>query len=747
MESSKLRHIAAIVLALALALAAVGAYITQLNRVVADNMLLSMGEVSQHDVESIEASIEISLDRLEDMENRFELHGYGTVADLQDYLRVESAASEAFNEVLLLDEAGRLYTNAGRVLDPGEHDYEDFFPAGTSRYVMRLNGSDGVLKAEDEALLYGIKLEDIAAEGVRFAALLGVCDISDVRNQMRIESFDGRGYSSVIGEDGFYVVNARRILGRGGGSTFYEVMDGAQFDDGMDASAVLARVGARETFATTCLMPSGEQLMLSFAPIEGTSWTFGMAVPKSVFDERSSRFVIMTMVMLVVVVCALGVMMALLFRFLHRSVEANARAEARADFLSSMSHEIRTPLNGIIGLNHLMERHLDDRAQMAGYVAKMGSTAHYLLALVNDILDMSKLQAGKVELSVGTFDLDELVDELCAMQRENVEGRGIAFECARDVARPRLMGDAVRIKQIMMNIISNAAKFTPAGGVISFSVAQDAPAGDVVTTRFSVADTGCGMSREFVAHIFDAFSQEVTSATEGQKGTGLGMSISYLLAQQMGGDILVESELGRGSRFEVVLPLEVAPAGAGGDVRAGDAAAVGAGAAAAAGAGGDGAAGQGATADADADAGAGASAGADAGAAPAPTRALSVLVAEDNELNAEILVSILEEEGMGVRVAANGEEAVAAFGASGAGDIDVILMDAHMPVMDGYEAARAIRALDRPDARTVRIIACTASTFKEDQDRADASGMDDFVAKPIDVKTLLAKLASIRKSS
>ncbi|WP_172136036.1 ATP-binding protein [Adlercreutzia sp. ZJ473] len=743
MGSSKLRHIAAILLALALAVVAIGAYVTQLNRVVADNMLLSMSEVSQHDVESIEASIEISLDRLEDMENRFELHGYDAIADLQDYLRVESAASEAFNEVLLLDEAGRLYTNAGRVLDPSEHDYEDFFPAGSSRYVMRLNGSDGVLRAEDEALLYGIKLEDVAAEGVRFAALLGVCDISDVRNQMRIESFGGRGYSSVIGEDGFYVVNARRILGRGDGSTFYEVMDGAQFDDGMDAAAVLARAGARETFATSCLMPTGEHLMLSFAPIEGTSWTFGMAVPKSVFDERASRFVTMTMVMLVVVVCALGVMAALLFRYLHRSVEANARAEARADFLSSMSHEIRTPLNGIIGLNHLMERHLDDRAQMAEYVAKMGSTARYLLALVNDILDMSKLQAGKVELSVDAFDLHELVDALCAMQRENVEGRGILFECARDVACPRLVGDAVRIKQIMMNIISNAAKFTPAGGVVSFSVTQDAPAGHAVTTRFVVADTGCGMSREFIAHIFDAFSQEATSSAEGQRGTGLGMSISYLLAQQMGGDILVESELGRGSRFEVVLPLEVAPAGAEGAAEEGGAAE------------GDGVVGAeggvvGAGSGAAAAVGAAADAGADAAAseqACAPGRALSVLVAEDNELNAEILVSILEEEGMAVRVAANGEEAVAAFGASDAGGIDVILMDAHMPVMDGYEAARAIRALDRPDARTVRIIACTASTFKEDQDRAAASGMDDFVAKPIDVKTLLAKLACVPRSS
>lgn len=459
----------------------------------------------------------------------------------------------------------------------------------------------------------------------------------------------------------------------------------------------------------------------------------------------------MTVGMLGAMVAVISIMLAVIYRFMRQSIQARAEAVARTEFLSNMSHEIRTPLNGIIGLNHLMERHVDDGVAMRDYVGRLGKAAQYLLSLVNDILDVSKLQAGKVDLASEPFDLNVLVDNVCEMQRAPMADRGIDFKLSRTVEQPWLRGDEVRLSQVLMNILSNAVKFTPEGGRITMKVHEAVYAsGNEAVLTVSIADTGCGMTKEFAEHVFDAFTQERNRNSDSQKGTGLGMSISYLLMTQMGGSITVESEPGCGSCFTVIVTLptvangdELTPAqapslisssaegaeGVGGAERAEKVEAEVA-----------------ETAEAPGPPGAvravSSPSGAEAARAP-----VEILVAEDNELNADIISSILTEEGFSITVAENGEEAVRRFAESPEGHFAAILMDAQMPVMDGYEASREIRRLKRADAKTVRIFACTASTFTEDRARALESGMDDFLSKPLNVAVMLQKLEAVRKGS
>ncbi len=410
---------------------------------------------------------------------------------------------------------------------------------------------------------------------------------------------------------------------------------------------------------------------MSFAPVAGTEWSFIMTVPTEVFSQRFAPFIAMTVGMLGAMVAVISIMLAVIYRFMRQSIQARAEAVARTEFLSNMSHEIRTPLNGIIGLNHLMERHVDDATAMRDYVNRLGKAAQYLLSLVNDILDMSKLQAGKVDLTSEPFDVNALVDNVCEMQRGPMADRGIRFELSRTVEHPWLRGDEVRLSQVLMNILSNAVKFTPEDGRITMKVHEAVYAsGNEAVLTVSIADTGCGMTKEFAEHVFDAFTQERNRNSDSQKGTGLGMSISYLLMTQMGGSITVESEPGCGSCFTVIVTLppvangdELTPAQAPSLISS-----------SAEGAEGVGGADRAEKVEAEV------AETVEAPGAPGAVRAVSspsgaeaarapveILVAEDNELNADIISSILTEEGFSITVAENGEEAVRLFSESPAG--------------------------------------------------------------------------------
>lgn len=682
--------------------------------------------------------------RLGSVAERLRVYDVETLSEAQEQLNLEAASSALFNAIYLLSEDGDLYSSSFVRLRSDQHAYDELFSDGREHFVMLYEEENGKLETTKQSLIYGVRIPQIDLGGTRFVALLGRTDLSKIRDQLLIESFDGEGVSSVVNSKGYYVVGSSQATDLAGRDNFYDMLEAGTIEGGVTVDEVRRNIAEGRSFVVNCITAAGGRLVLSFAPVEGTSWSFIMTVPTEVFDRRFAPFITLTTCMLAVVVLVLSTMMLVLFRFTKRSVQARAEATARAEFLSNMSHEIRTPLNGIIGLNHLMERHLDDPVAMEGYVRKLGKSVRYLLSLVNDVLDVSKLQAGKVELADAPFSLSSVIENVCDMQKETMDEKAISFSLKEEIPVPWLMGDEVRISQVLMNILSNAVKFTPEGGAITLEASQRLVSGSATAMcDVAITDTGCGMTPEFQKHIFDAFSQERHLTTDSQKGTGLGMAICNLLTHQMGGTLTVESEVGKGSCFRVLIPLPMA-AGAGGlsadaagssltksagslpmvgDIAAGDE--------------------EGKTASQSASMPEeGPTALRDGMAADRP---LAILVAEDNELNTEILTSILGEEGYETEVAENGERAVEIFAESPEGHFSVILMDMQMPVMDGYEAARAIRALPRVDASAVKIFACTASTFAEDRARALEAGMDDFLGKPLNVPVMLQKLSLLRR--
>ena len=452
-------------------------------------------------------------------------------------------------------------------------------------------------------------------------------------------------------------------------------------------------------------MPFGNEINLYFT----------MSVNEEVFMEQTRAFVTMSMVMLAICIATVIGMLLVMMRYQLKTIRASEKAKSQKEFLSNMSHEIRTPLNGLIGMNHLLLANIDDdtrKPQIKEWLRKSHSTANYLLSLVNDVLDMSKLQAGKVDIINEPLSLPVLIDEISSMQADNIKNRGVEFIVEKKLTEPYIEGDATRIKQILMNIIGNAAKFTPKGKYIRFSVTQEKTDAMHVTTIYQCEDAGIGISKEYISQIFDPFSQERNRNTNGVKGTGLGMAISKLLTNAMGGNITVESELHVGSTFTVTIPSVIVKDipehqkqfekenTSEDDTLAAD---------------------------------------------KESNRPVKVLVAEDVELNAEILLEILEMEGFETSLAKNGIEAVELFSASAIGEFDIILMDMQMPVMDGCTASMEIRKLERADAKSVMIYACTANTFQEDKERALASGMNDFLTKPIDIDILLKKIENTAK--
>ena len=737
------KYIAIVSAAAVVIVVAVCVYLIQLSSTVAGNLMTSVDEISRHDVETIEGTLDNCYARLGAVADRFEVYNVQTVQEAQEQLNLEAASSAMFNAVYLMEADGTLYSSSYVRFDTDEHGYDELMEDGREHFAMLYDDEYGRLETTKESLIFGIRLPDLQIGDHTFVAMLGRSDLSTISSQLVIESFDGQGVSSVVNARGYYIVSASPATDLAGRDNFYDMLEAGRIDDGVTVEDIRRNIAEGKSFVINCTTSAGEDLVMSFAPVAGTEWSFIMAVPTEVFNQRFAPFIAMTVGMLGAMVAVISIMLAVIYRFMRQSIQARAEAVARTEFLSNMSHEIRTPLNGIIGLNHLMERHVDDGVAMRDYVGRLGKAAQYLLSLVNDILDVSKLQAGKVDLASEPFDVNALVGNVCEMQRGPMADRGICFGLSSTVEHPWLRGDEVRLSQVLMNTLSNAVKFTPEGGSITMKVHEAVYAsGDEAVLTVSIADTGCGMTKEFAEHVFDAFTQERNRNSDSQKGTGLGMSISHLLVTQMGGTITVESEPGRGSCFTITVALPTAADGASAGTflpqlsgalgTQGDSAAK------------DSRDAKGVEGSQDPVA---PGATAEAFASDAAEGPLEILVAEDNELNADIISSILTEEGYAITVAVNGEEAVRKFSESPEGPFAAILMDAQMPVMDGYEASREIRRLKRADAKTVRIFACTASTFTEDRARALESGMDDFLSKPLNVAVMLQKLEAVRKDS
>ena len=381
-------------------------------------------------------------------------------------------------------------------------------------------------------------------------------------------------------------------------------------------------------------------------------------------------------------------------------VDAEAASRAKSDFLSRMSHEIRTPMNAIIGLTALAKGRTEDKDYISESLSKMDSAAHFLLELINDVLDISRIERGKMQLDNTPHDMREFLEGIDVIIRARAMQGGIRYERRTEGELPiACVFDALKLKQVLVNILSNAVKFTPRDGSVEFVTEALGVNDDWATLRFAIRDTGIGIDREFLPRLFNAFEQESAGNTTRYGGTGLGLAISKNIIDLMGGSIRVESEKGAGSTFTVSVTLPVASLAE--DI------------------------------------------GTDNG-EEMDFSGMKALLAEDNEINREIAMAILEDKGFAVTPVTDGEEAVAKFREGGPGAYDVILMDIRMPFMDGFEATETIRAMaGHPDAKNVPIVAMTANAFEEDIQHARDIGMDEYLTKPVEPDTVYKVLWKI----
>ncbi len=396
---------------------------------------------------------------------------------------------------------------------------------------------------------------------------------------------------------------------------------------------------------------------------------------------------------------------AVLTEALEQAQYAN---KSKTTFLNSMSHDIRTPMNAIIGFTSLAEKHLDEKEQIRDYLGKIMTSGNHLLSLINDVLDMSRIESGKVKIDEKEASLPEIMRDLQTIVQADVKAKQLDFNVDMvNVTNGIVVCDKLRLNQVLLNIISNAVKYTKTGGV-GVSVIQTAEAREgYASYEFKVKDTGIGMSPEFLQHVFEPFEREQTSTVSGIQGTGLGLAITKNLVDLMGGTITVESDVGKGSEFTVKFCFRVAD-------------------------------------------GTAQSLGAEQESADEKNSAQrfdgkKLLLVEDNELNQEIAQEILEDVGFTVDTADDGSVAVERVKNNPAGTYDIILMDVQMPIMNGYEATRAIRALDDSAKAATPIVAMTANAFEEDKKAAMDAGMNGFAAKPIDLAKLMKTLSDILK--
>ena len=381
--------------------------------------------------------------------------------------------------------------------------------------------------------------------------------------------------------------------------------------------------------------------------------------------------------------------------FMHKSIELESEKKAnksKSDFLSRMSHDMRTPLNGIIGLLQIAERHFDDKDLLLESHKKMQVAANYLLSLINDVLQMSKIEDGNVPLTKDIIDFSELTKDIIDIIEQRAKERGIKmqFNAKKDIRYPFVYGSPVHLRQIFLNIYGNCIKYNHIGGSIATTSDYTETDDGVVMYEWTITDTGIGMSKEYKEHIFEPFSQERQYIGSAHHGIGLGMSIVKGLIEKMGGSIEVESEEGVGSTFIIKIPFKIASTPDKVNEQTSE----------------------------------------------TKIDGLNLLLVEDNELNAEIAETLLSDEGAVVTVAKDGLQAVNIFKEKPEGSFDAILMDIMMPVMDGLTATKMIRTLNHPDAKKIPIIAMTANAFKEDKEKCLAAGMNAHLAKPIEIENV-----------
>ena len=597
-----------------------------------------------------------------------------------------------------------------------------------------------------DGYLVAIPCQEYTINGETYTAIGTLYDHSKLDSMLSVKSYNGNAYLFMLDNDGNITYTNQKEDKFFRNYFLLKHLKGDQAITEEEADSLQKKLDGREQGVE--LVESDKPYYLGYCPIENNNTMLICIVEKSVVDNVLRDYQKTIVFETILMAGFILLLFAGLFYSISRRSLAEQKAEyekrnneiqtqamkemeesnkklkkaknittealqtaenankAKTDFLSNMSHDIRTPMNAIIGMTSLIRHDAGNKAKVIEYADKIDISSQHLLGIINDVLDMSKIEAGKTVFKYTDFSILDFITELNAIFHSQIDEKNQTLTIIKENIRHEWVnGDQVHLMQIFSNLVSNAVKYTQEGGKIQFLVEECETKSSVYAKyRFLVSDNGMGMSADFKDTIFDAFTRAESSMTNKIQGTGLGMAITKNLVEAMGGTIDVESELGQGSCFEVLIDLRIAE-----DRFVSSAEQV----------------------EKDEPAG-------------NVLKGMRFLCAEDNELNAEILMELLKIEGAECTICENGKRVLEAFEQSAPGDYDMILMDVQMPVMNGYEATKAIRRSSHELAKTIPIIAMTANAFSEDIQHSLAAGMNAHVSKPIEMKVLEKTIRSIK---
>ena len=597
-----------------------------------------------------------------------------------------------------------------------------------------------------DGYLVAIPCQEYTINGETYTAIGTLYDHSKLDSMLSVKSYNGNAYLFMLDNDGNITYTNQKEDKFFRNYFLLKHLKGDQAITEEEADSLQKKLDGREQGVE--LLGSDKPYYLGYCPIENNNTMLICIVEKSVVDNVLRDYQKTIVFETILMAGFILLLFAGLFYSISRRSLAEQKAEyekrnneiqtlamkemeesnkklkkakdittealqtaenankAKTDFLSNMSHDIRTPMNAIIGMTSLIRHDAGNKAKVIEYADKIDISSQHLLGIINDVLDMSKIEAGKTVFKYTDFSILDFITELNTIFHSQIDEKNQTLTIIKENIRHEWVnGDQVHLMQIFSNLVSNAVKYTQEGGKIQFLVEECETKSSVYAKyRFLVSDNGMGMSADFKDTIFDAFTRAESSMANKIQGTGLGMAITKNLVEAMGGTIDVESELGQGSCFEVLIDLRIAE---------------------------DRFVSSAEQAEKDEPAG-------------NVLKGMRFLCAEDNELNAEILMELLKIEGAECTICENGKRVLEAFEQSAPGDYDMILMDVQMPVMNGYEATKAIRRSSHELAKTIPIIAMTANAFSEDIQHSLAAGMNAHVSKPIEMKVLEKTIRSIK---
>ena len=597
-----------------------------------------------------------------------------------------------------------------------------------------------------DGYLVAIPCQEYTIKGETYTAIGTLYDHSKLDSMLSVKSYNGNAYLFMLDNDGNITYTNQKEDKFFRNYFLLKHLKGDQAITEEEADSLQKKLDGREQGVE--LLGSDKPYYLGYCPIENNNTMLICIVEKSVVDNVLRDYQKTIVFETILMAGFILLLFAGLFYSISRRSLAEQKAEyekrnneiqtqamkemeesnkklkkaknittealqtaenankAKTDFLSNMSHDIRTPMNAIIGMTSLIRHDAGNKAKVIEYADKIDISSQHLLGIINNVLDMSKIEAGKTVFKYTDFSILDFITELNTIFHSQIDEKNQTLTIIKENIRHEWVnGDQVHLMQIFSNLVSNAVKYTQEGGKIQFLVEECETKSSVYAKyRFLVSDNGMGMSADFKDTIFDAFTRAESSMTNKIQGTGLGMAITKNLVEAMGGTIDVESELGQGSCFEVLIDLRIAE---------------------------DRFVSSAEQAEKDEPAG-------------NVLKGMRFLCAEDNELNAEILMELLKIEGAECTICENGKKVLEAFEQSAPGDYDMILMDVQMPVMNGYEATKAIRRSSHELAKTIPIIAMTANAFSEDIQHSLAAGMNAHVSKPVEMKVLEKTIRSIK---